>query len=733
MPFLPYPQFDIKTAKQSVEIPGTRKEGQTGIYKSAIFDESVLTAADEPKSLFELFENTCERVPDRNLFLRRALHKDSTASNPIFTTTLIPTTYAQARARRNAFGSALLALEREGRLVNPKASGVTPAEITFEGVPSYGEENRLKGGARRGWAVGMWSKNREEWQIVDLACQAYGLVGVSLYETLGPDVAQYITNHCPLPVIVTSQQHIASILKIAPSCPSLRVIVSMDEIVPGERSLLTQWAASVGVELLTMAEMEKRGAEDGVKVAPGPVSGVAGEKELDEKRIVAVSYTSGTTGDPKGVVLTTSNVTFAVISNGKGVNEKLIGTDWTFLSFLPLSHIFEHFVELVVMYAGGTIGFACGDPLKFLEDAQLIKPHFVVGVPRMFNRIHGAITEQMSSGGLKGALLTKAVNAKLENWRTTGSVTHSVYDTLVFRKIRALLGGNVVFVGSGAAPLSPAVQEILKIAFSCDVVQGYGLTETVGTASKCIASDVGAISSVGGLHPCNELKLVDHPEMGYTSKDSPNPRGEICFRGYNIMPGYLHNPKATAKTFDKDGFFLTGDVGEIDSQGRLKIIDRVKNLVKLSQGEYVALEKLEGVYALDPAFASLLVHGDSSRSHLVAIGVLDPAQASALVQRTLGKTVSADDVKTLEELVKDKAVRKAVLKILGKKAKANKFNGFETIKGIHLTLEPFPEDIVTPTFKIKRNIAAKHYQEEIEAAYKRGEGEANEAIKDAKL
>ncbi|WVQ85695.1 hypothetical protein IAT38_007861 [Cryptococcus sp. DSM 104549] len=733
MPPVPHPiDFDLKAGQHSVEIPGTKKDGQTCVYKSGVYDQSEITGPGEPKSLFNLFETTCNAFPDRTLFLRRALDPASTLSSPIYTTTLIPTTYAQTRARRDAFGSALLALEREGRLSTPDVPGVTPPEVTLEGVPRYGDENKLKGGARRGWAVGVWSKNREEWQVVDLACQAYGLVGVSLYETLGPDVAQYITNHCPLSIIVASHSHIPFLLKIALECPSLRVVVSMDDIPKKERTELAKQAAGVNVELLVMSEVEKRGAEEGIKLPPGPVSGVEGEKDLDEKRIVTVSYTSGTTGNPKGVVLTTQNVVSAVISNTKGIPSRFIGTEWTFLSFLPLSHIFEHFVELAVMYGAGTVAFACGGPLKFLEDAALLKPHFVVGVPRMFNRIHSAITGQMEGGGLKGALVSKAVNAKLENWRTTGSVHHMIYDALVFRKIRALLGGNVVFIGSGAAPLAKDVLETLKIAFSCDVIQSYGLTETVGTGCKTIASDTTATSCVGGLHPCCELKLIDHPDLGYTSNDKPNPRGEVCFRGLNVTPRYLHDPEGTAAAFDKDGFFKTGDVGEIDSLGRVKIIDRVKNLVKLSQGEYVALERLEGIYALDPIFASFLVHGDPARSHIIAIGVLDPAQASALVHHTLGETVGVEDVETLEDKVKHPEVRKSVLRSLGKKARDHKLNGFEMIKGLHLTLQPFPEHIVTPTFKIKRKLAAGHYVKEIEAVYARGDGEAVAAIQEAR-
>lgn len=727
MPLAPLPP-NIDVNRQDHEIPGTRKDGQTGVFTNAFLDRSILTAPDEPHTLFQLFEDSVKKHPDHPLFVRRALHPSSTFLEPVWTNTLIPTSYVTVQTRRNNFGSALLALEREGRLRNPSSEDISPPEIKHPGIPFYGDENRRKGEARRGWAVGVWSSNREEWQVMDLACQAFGLVGVSLYETLGPDVARYITNHCPLPIIVASQNHLPALLKIAPLCPSLRVIVSMDPLPTSERQLLNQWAASVGLDFFTMDELEAKGAQEPCK--PGPEEG---EEELDLKRICTISYTSGTTGDPKGVVLTTENVLSATISNGKGVNPSLINQSWMFLSFLPLSHIYERFAELVVMYGGGTIGFTRADPTKLLEDAQLIKPHFMIGVPRMWNRIHAAVKAQMDSGGLKGALLTKAVNTKLTRWRETGEVTHPIYDALVFRKIRALLGGRLVFIASGAAPLRKDVHEMLKVVFSCEVVQGFGMTETVGTCSVGIPWDVGGPGTCGRLQPCNDVKLVDVPDMGYTAKDLPNPRGEVCLKGLNISPGYLHNHKATKESIDEDGWFHTGDIGEIDSAGRLKIVDRLKNVVKLSQGEYVALEKLEGLYALDPLFASFLVHGDSTRSSLIAIAILDPQQTSNLVSKVLGKNVPSEDLRGLEEAARSKEVRKAVFKILGKTARQNKLNGFEMIKGVHLTLTPFPEDIVTPTFKIKRNIAGKIYAREIEEAYGRGEEEAAEALREARL
>lgn len=339
-----------------------------------------------------------------------------------------------------------------------------------------------------------------------------------------------------------------------------------------------------------------------------------------------------------------------------------------------LTYSYERFLQVLVMYCDGIICVTTGDTTRLLEDAQLFKPQMFPGVPRVWNKVFSAIKMQMEAPGLKGALLRRAIATKLANHRATGALTHRVYDLLVFRKLRALIGGEVLYMSSGSAPLSAPVHELLRICFCCEVIQGYGLTETVGTCSKGIGEDSEHMGTTGMIQPCNEVRLEDVPEMGYTHKDSPQPRGEICIRGTNVFEGYLHDPVNTNKALI-DGWFHTGDVGEIDASGRLKIIDRIKNVVKLSQGEYVALEKIEGVYALNPLYVTLLVHADSLRSSVVAIAVVDPVLASKLVSDVLGKNIPPTDEAALEAAIQDDKVRAKLVAGFAQAAKKEKLNG----------------------------------------------------------
>jgi len=236
---------------------------------------------------------------------------------------------------------------------------------------------------------------------------------------------------------------------------------------------------------------------------------------------------------------------------------------------------------------GVAVGFYQGDVFKLKDDLAELKPTLMISVPRLFNRFYDALQAKVSElTGFKRTITDWGIQKKLANYEASAAVTHGFYDSLVFNKFRAVLGGRVRQMITGSAPISKDTLNFLKIGFCCQINEGFGQTECAAPCTLTWTNDP-ITGHVGGPYPACDLKLVDIPDMNYTSKDTdesgnPMPRGEICYKGYNCFKGYFRNPTATAEAIDSDGWIHTGDVGTILSHGAIKIIDRKKNIFKLS-------------------------------------------------------------------------------------------------------------------------------------------------------
>ncbi|THH20373.1 hypothetical protein EW146_g977 [Bondarzewia mesenterica] len=681
--------LDLK--KQAYEVPGTRKPGQTGHYRNAPFGLADFTTDKVFKSLREIFETGLALNPE----LSCLGHRPIVSTNPLkYADHFEWITYAGADARRQLIGSAL---------------------------HTWFNSGMLGGGDMQ--TVGIWSQNRPEWQLVELALNAYGKVGVSLYDTLGKDSVEYIINHAHLTVIFVTANHIPSLLKLVPRTPQLKMIVSLDDLSPETKQILTSWAETLSVQVKELHEVEEFGKANLLDLVPATPYDPA-----------SICYTSGTTNRPKGVVLTHGQLASACSANIFGY---ILPSDdrGCVLSYLPLAHIYERINELCMFAVGGNIGFFSGDPLRLLEDAQLLRPNFFPSVPRVLNRVYQSAMLAGNVPGLKGALFRKAVQVKLDKLHATGDNTHVFWDKLVFRKIQAVLGGRVELISCGSAPISREVMDFLKIAFGGTVMEAfyrcrkhrnsetarfsYGMTENAAVCTHTLPGDPSSSGTVGPPTAMTEIKLIDVPAMGYTAEDKPYPRGELCCRGVNCFSKYYKDEKTTRETTDEEGWVHTGDVAAIDECGRIKIIDRVKNIMKLAQGEYVAIEKVEGFYALSPIVSQIFVHGDSLKSYLLAVVVADPIQFAAMAKRVIGSHVSVDDVRTLQELCKDQRIVDAVMKELNREAKKNALNGFEMVRRIHVSLDPFTieDNTLTPTLKLRRKDAFNKYKLELTALY----------------
>uniref|UniRef100_A0A6B2KZ53 AMP-dependent synthetase/ligase domain-containing protein n=1 Tax=Arcella intermedia TaxID=1963864 RepID=A0A6B2KZ53_9EUKA len=549
--------------------------------------------------------------------------------------------------------------------------------------------------------AGIYSKNRKEWVFVEQACNMHSIATVALYDTLGKEYISYVINHAELKVIFVSVDNIPKLVSVLDQCPTLKFIVSFEDPAKSiEEAKLKEMNGSLekaGVQLLSLENVEKEGLKNHQDPHPPKAT-----------QLAIVMYTSGTTGPPKGVMISHKNVISSVGSALLHIGE--IKEDDVYLSYLPLAHIFERILIAGVLSCGIKIGFYSGDIRKFLDDIAKLKPSLLAGVPRVFDKIYENIMTTVESGSaLTKTLFKKAVSAK-EKKIEEGEDT-PIWNSIVFSKIKKKVGGKLRLVISGGAPLSEATHKFVTVCFGCPVFQGYGLTETCSIGCIQHPSDVGVFGEVGVPVMCNEIRLVDVPEMNYFA-NGDNPKGEIWIRGHNVSLGYFKDPIKTKEDFDDEGWFHTGDVGTWTSRGTLKIIDRKKNIFKLAHGEYVSSEQLEAHYRESKYISQIWVHGISTERHLIAICSVNVENIKALAKSL---EVEGDN----DELCKNKKIIDAVLADTQSIAKGKTLVSFEYLRAILLVATEWntENDLATPTMKIKRPQLKLHYEKEITQLY----------------
>lgn len=325
---------------------------------------------------------------------------------------------------------------------------------------------------------------------------------------------------------------------------------------------------------------------------------------------------------------------------------------------------------------------------------------------------------------MKKKLFDAAVAAKTHNLLETGELKHPLYDALIFNKIKKGLGFDCLRVMvSGSAPLSKTVMIFYRILLGIPVLEGYGQTEGAACATICDPADMQSAGHVGAPNPACEIVLVDVPEMGYLHTDTTHKgqpcqgRGEIWVRGPVVFKEYYKEPEKTRETVDEDGWLHSGDIGLWTMDGQLQIIDRKKNIFKLSQGEYVAPEKIENIVIQSLLIAQAFVYGDSLQSALVAILVPDEEPLRNLLgsHDSLSSLAKAD----FAEICRSPQVNKLIMNEIQKVGKKNGLYGFETPRAIHLDTEAFSVEngLLTPTFKLKRQQARDKYEKQIEEMY----------------
>lgn len=355
-------------------------------------------------------------------------------------------------------------------------------------------------------------------------------------------------------------------------------------------------AKSLGIDVIGFDEVEKIGARTMVPESPPKPSDLC-----------TVSFTSGTTGDPKGVMLSHANVVAGICGVNLQLGEhKLRGTD-VMLSFLPLAHMLERCCENAVYYYGGSIGFYSGDIKRLTDDLRALRPTIMPAVPRLLNRIYDKVFAEATKSSMKRAILNMAISSKQAELQKRIIRNNSIWDKIVFKKVQQGFGGRLRLMVVGSAPLAANVLTFIRCALGCIIVEGYGQTECTAPITLTVQGDFDP-GHVGPPIACNAVKLVDVPEMEYYAIQQ---QGEICVKGANVFLGYFEDQAKTNESIDREGWLHTGDIGEWRPNGTLKIIDRKKHIFKLSQGEYIVPEKIENIYVRSEYIEQVFVHGES--------------------------------------------------------------------------------------------------------------------------
>ena len=541
-------------------------------------------------------------------------------------------------------------------------------------------------GVKSGDRVAILSENRPEWTISDFAILCASAVSVPVYPTLLGWQIEYILNDAgTVAIICSNKEQLDKVLEIRSHVPCLNNIIVCDPPQPLPPGVLTFRDVVASGKKFEQAN-------------PNWFEQSRTSRQPDD--LATLVYTSGTTGNPKGAMLTHGNITSNVATVRNVVP---IGPNDTALSILPLSHILERMVDFLYLYKGGTIAYA-ENITKVADNLQEIKPQYFGAVPRLFEKMRARVLDNVATAPpARQKIFHWALKVAEERlpYRVDGKpmplglkVKSAIADKLVFGKILARLGGNVKYVVSGGAPLSADLAAFF-IGAGVEILEGYGLTET----SPVIAvnrPDKRRIGTVGPVIPGVEVKIA--------------PDGEILSRGPHIMKGYWNNPEATAQAIDEQGWFHTGDIGEIDKDGFLKITDRKKDILINAYGKNIAPQPLEALLKSSPYVGTPVLIGDR-RKFLTALIVpnFEKLEREA--------TALGVQYNTKEELVNDAKVKSLI------QTEIDRFNQNldrqEKIRRFALLPRDFTieDDEITPSLKVKRKNIDKKYKDVIDTLY----------------
>ncbi len=534
-------------------------------------------------------------------------------------------------------------------------------------------------GVEKGDKVSILGNTRPEWTYFDFAALSIGAIVVPIYQTNSPEECQYVLENSDAKVVVVEDdEQIEKIRKVRDHLPLLEQVVRM---------------SGSSEDALSVDDVVARGAgRDGAEWEQR-------YSAVTKEDICTFIYTSGTTGPPKGCVISHGN--YRAMLDMVNATSVIEGEDVTYL-YLPLAHSFALLIQLGSFDLGATLAYWERDPLKIMPNLAELKPTYFPSVPRIFEKIYTTATSAMEKeGGLKKAIFDWAIRVGVKMreteraGRTPGFLLRKQYefaDKKVLSKIRGLFGGNLRLAVSGAAPINPDILRFFDAA-GVLVLEGWGMTET-STAATISSPEDFKIGTIGKPFPGCEVRIAED--------------GEILVKGPNVFQGYYKNEEATRETI-VDGWLHTGDLGEIDPDGFIKITGRKKDIIITAGGKNITPANLENEIKQHPLVSQCVVVGDR-RPYLVALVTLDPEEAAAYAQ----ENGLAEDP---APLASNSDVRASIEAHL---AKINeKFARVEQVKKIAILPQDLTQEAgeLTPTLKVKRAVVAERHAPEIEKLY----------------
>jgi len=541
-------------------------------------------------------------------------------------------------------------------------------------------------GINKGDKIAIYSYNRPEWVIADLAILKLGAIVVPIYHVLSPFYVKYILNDAQAKLLFIENSALFDNFKsIHTELTSLKNIIVFDD-----------------KELITDIKYTK--FTDIIKAAAPENSSVSNVVAND---IATIVYTSGTTGEPKGAVLTHHNIISNVLS---GIRLFDINSNDVIMSYLPLSHMFERTCGYyTVILSGGSIGYA-ENISTIVQDVQKIKPTLLIALPRVLEKAYQTAVDKINQGsGLSRKLVLSAIK-NLNRYITSKhrklplplslKMNRMIFNKLVAKKFHKIAGGNLRLVVSGGAPLNKRIGKIYYI-LGFNICEGYGLTETSPVISATTQQD-NKIGTVGKPFPDVEVKIGDN--------------SEILSRGPNLMLGYYNKPEETARAIDQDGWFHTGDQGKFDERGNLVITGRIKELIVTSYGKKIPPVPIEEKLVKTGYIDQAIIYGDN-RSYIVALIV--PNQ-KAIEYYAKTNNINYTDY---PNLLTQNAITDFIKATINEACK--NLAPYEKIKEFTLLSEGFTIDngLLTPTLKLRRNRVFEKYQSLIEEIYARAKKE----------